>query len=543
MTKENKKIIELVKFLAQQKIKSREDFLKLKQKKCHEFGISQPDNVLILETYRKLFKSPCLPVGRKKNQFLEKLIKRPVRTLSGVAVVSVLTKFFPCPGKCLFCPSEKSLPKSYLSGEPAVERAKRLKFNPYLQVKKRIETLEKIGHPTDKIELIVIGGSWSALPENYQYWFIKECFRGANDTRLNFAKQNLGGKKKLAQQQRKNEKTKHRIVGITLETRPDLITPAEIFKMRELGATRVEIGVQILDDRILKLNKRGHGLKEIEKATSLLKEAGFKVCYHLMFGLPFSSFKKDLSIFKKVFADKKFRPDMLKLYPCVVAPGSKILKLWQEKKYYPYSDQTLISLLTKVKLMVPPYVRINRVIRDIPSTKILAGSKVSNLREKVLEEMKKNGLACQCIRCREIKDAAQNQKNLKLLKLEYEASEGKEIFLSYESQKKNKPACLTGRLASFLRLRLQKIYPLFFPELKNAALIREVHTYGALVPIGQHKKAIQHQGLGKKLIKKAEKIAKEQDFKKIAVIAGVGTREYYRKLGFKLKNTYLIKSL
>ena len=557
MSKENKKVTQLVLSLASFQIKTSEDFLKLKQKTANFLAIPLPNNVLILQTYYNLLKKKKV----KKNQFFEEQLKRkPVRSLSGVTVVSVLIKSSTlhrnssapsaCPGDCLFCPTEKNLPKSYLSGEPAVERAKQLKFNPYLQVKKRIETLGKLGHPTDKIELIIIGGSWSALPKKYQIWFIKECFRGANDRKLTTNNQQLTTKldkleQELKLEQRRNEKTKHRIIGITLETRPDLITPEEILMMRKLGCTRVEIGVQILDDKILKLNNRGHGLKEIIKATQLLKQAGLKICYHLMFGLPFSSPRKDLSCFKKIFDIQDFRPDMLKLYPCVITRGSEIFKLWQEKKYTPYQDKNLINLLVKIKSMIPPYVRVNRVFRDIPSTKILAGSKISNLRELIASTMKENNLQCRCIRCREIKNET-DLLSLKLVKREYQASQGKEIFLSFENQKKDK-------LAAFLRLRLSNNFPKYFPELKNAALIREVHTYGPTAPIGQHPKTTQHQGLGKKLIKEAEKIVslrqisrsetKKSGFKKIAVIAGVGTREYYRKLGYQLENTYMIKLL
>ena len=551
----SEKIIKLVKFLASFQIKNSEDFLKLKQKIVNQLAIPLPSNVLILQIYYNLLKKKKV----KKNQFFEKqLKKKPVRSLSGVVVISVLTKSSTlrrdssgsstCPGDCLFCPTEKNLPKSYLSGEPAVERAKQLKFNPYLQVKRRIETLEKLGHPTDKIELIIIGGSWSALPKKYQIWFIKECFRGANDKKLTTNNQQLTTKiekleQELKKEQKKNEKAKHRIIGITLETRPDLITPEEILMMRKLGCTRVEIGVQILDDKILKLNNRGHGIKEIIRATQLLKQTGLKVCYHLMFGLPFSSASKDVSCFKKIFDNQNFRPDMLKLYPCVITAGSKLFKLWQRKKYVPLKDRTLINLLVKIKSLIPPYVRVNRVVRDIPSTLIVAGSKISNLRELIALTMKKNNLKCRCIRCREVKES-NDFKNFKLVKRNYQASQGKEIFLSFENQKKNK-------LVAFLRLRLQNNFSKYFPELKNAALIREVHTYGIMVPIGEvlssskgkHTKAAQHQGFGKKLIKEAEKIAKKSGFKKIAVIAGVGAREYYKKLGYQLENTYLIKKL
>jgi elongator complex protein 3 len=476
-------------------------------------------------------------------QKLEKNKKRPVRSLSGVAVVSVLTKPYPCPGHCLYCPTENGIPKSYLSGEPAVERATKLKYDPFLQVKKRIEVLQKNGHPTDKIELIIIGASWTAYPKNYQNWFITRCFQAANSKNGKKQKNN-----NLKVAQKKNEKAKNRIIGISVETRPDLITPEEIKRMRELGITRIELGIQCLDNKILAKNKRGHQIKEIIKTTKLLKDAGFKICYHWMPNLIGSNPKKDLEMFKKLFTDQDFRPDYLKIYPCIVTRGSKLYKLWRQKKYKPYSEKTLINLLIKMKKIVPPYVRIIRVFRDIPSPKILGGTKISNLREIVQKEMKKRGLKCQCIRCREIKNQISNVlkqgKNPKLIKREYEASGGREIFLSFEDKKIDK-------ILAFLRLRLPPLnyksntsikIADYLPVLKGAAIIRELHTYGPLVEIGKRKEsASQHKNLGKKLVKEAEKIAKKAGYKKIAVISGIGARPYWRKLGYRLKETYMVK--
>ncbi len=519
---EKQKIKFLVKKLAQKRIYSSENFLKLKQKLAAQLFIPLPGNVDLLNIYKKMRKTKKIKI----HPYFEKhLRKRPVRSLSGVAVVAVLTKPWPCPGQCLYCPIEKGIPKSYLSGEPAVERAKLLKYNPFQQVKKRIAALEKIGHPADKIELIVIGGTWSYLPEQYQTWFIKKCFDGANST----------NSKNLSLAQKKNEKAKHRIVGLTLETRPDYITPAEILRMRRLGCTRVEIGIQIIDNKILEKNKRGHGVKEIIKATTLLKNAGFKICYHIMPGLPGSSPRKDLTLFKKLFSDQNFQPDMLKIYPCVVTKGAPLYKLWKKGKYQPYSDKQLVKLLIKMKSVVPPYVRINRVIRDIPAWQIKGGSKISNLREIVQKEMKRQGLKCCCIRCREIKSASWQIKikSLKLIRRNYQASGGKEVFLSYKNTKQDK-------LAAFLRLRLLP-HPIWGTI--PMSIIREVHTYGQLVSIGKKSKATQHLGLGKKLIRQAENISKNSGYKKIAVISGIGTHEYYRKLGYHLKKTYLVKKL
>ncbi|MBU4369449.1 tRNA uridine(34) 5-carboxymethylaminomethyl modification radical SAM/GNAT enzyme Elp3 [Patescibacteria group bacterium] len=590
MTLLEKQLNTLVKKLVQKRISSLPQFSKLKHQLAGQLKIPPVRNFDILKTYQKLKKKKQV----KTNIFLQKqLKKRPIRSLSGVAVVAVLTKPWPCPGKCLYCPLEKGVPKSYLSGEPAVERAKILKYDPYQQVKKRIEVLKNNNHPVDKIELIVIGGTWSYLPKKYQTWFIKRCFDGANPPK--FSKKTWAGKT-LAEAQKRNEKAKHRIIGITLETRPDYITPKEIIRMRKLGCTRVEIGVQIIDDKVLKINNRGHGVKEIIYATKLLKNAGLKICYHIMPGLLGSNPQKDLKMFKKLFANPDFQPDMLKIYPCVVTKGSQLYGLYKSKKYKPYTDKQLMNLLIKMKSIVPEYVRINRLIRDIPAWQIQGGSKISNLREYVQKQMnpvrnftnksmkKKNVMAlqkkrisngvkeqkkiCSCIRCREIKNESINIKNLKLKKQKYIASQGQEIFLSFEDVKQNK-------LAAFLRLRLPQINNQTLPGLENAAIIRELHTYGQLVEIhpvksrkagsptakfnrvektskkaAQPRKVLinqdnvaQHLGLGKKLMAEAEKIAKEQGYKKIAVISGVGVRDYYRHLGYRLQNTYLVKSL
>ena len=524
-----KNLIAFVCALANKKIATSEQFLDFEKKLISQFKIQPPSNTDILEIYRRHKKQI------KRNPYFDKkLNKRPVRSLSGVAVVSVLTKPYPCPGRCLYCPSEKGIPKSYLSGEPAVERAKSLRYNPYWQVKRRIEVLAKNGHPTDKIELIVIGGTWSYLPKKYQNWFIKRCFDGANNRSA----------KTLEQAQATNEKAKRRLVGITLETRPDYITPQEIRQMRHLGCTRVELGVQTIDEKILSLNKRGHEVKQIIDATRLLKNAGFKVCYHLMPGLMGSNPKKDLEVFQKIFSQPIYRPDMIKVYPCVVTMGSRLYRLWQQKKYKPYSDKKLINLLVKIKSIIPPHVRVIRMIRDIPSQKIKGGSKISNLREVVHQEMKKRKLKCRCIRCREIKNITSPIKNLKLITRHLPASGGQEFFLSFEDTRQDK-------LVAFLRLRLPQdnldrttpdLYKLM-PVLQDAAIVREIHTYGALVPIGQKKKASQHLGLGKRLIYQAELIARNKGYKKIAVISGVGVRNYYRPLGYQLKDTYMIKKL
>lgn len=471
------------------------------------------------------------------------LIKRKIRTLSGVAPIAVLTKPFPCPGKCAYCPTEKEMPKSYLSNEPAVMRAVLTKFDPFTQVQVRIKALENNGHSTDKLELIIMGGTWSCLPEKYQTWFIKRCFDAANEVNSKHKTQNPkqiqnSKLKTLKSAQKINETAKHRIIGITLETRPDYIDEKEIKRWRELGATKVELGVQIINDKVLKTNKRGHGVEAIIHATKLFKQAGFKVAYHIMPNLPGSTTVKDLANYKKLFSNQDFQPDFVKIYPTVVTKGSTLYKWWRAGKYKPYSAKKLLDLLFKMKLATPEYVRIIRLIRDIPEESIVAGNKISNLRQALQERLKKENKFCQCIRCREAKGDISGISKAKLFIGTYKASDANEYFLQFASPDRR-------TLFAFLRLRLpNKNEQNFLTEIKNCAMIREVHTYGKALPLKKSKnKAIQHLGFGAKLIKEAEKIAKQNGFDKMAVISGIGVREYYKKFGYKLSGTYMTKNI
>lgn len=491
------------------------------------FKIPPVPKINLLKAYHKLVKNKTI----KPNPQLEKLLKkREIRTLSGVAPIAVLTKPYKCPGQCVFCPSESEMPKSYLSNEPAVMRAILNNFDPYKQVKMRLTALEKTGHLTDKCELIVMGGTWTYLPKQYQTWFIKRCFDAFNQKTA----------QNLTQAQKWNEKAKFRVVGLTLETRPDYINIAEIKRMRELGCTRVEIGVQSLDDKILKKTRRGHTVDQTIKATKLLKDAGFKISYHMMPNLPGSTPAKDLKIFKDLFSNPDYQPDMIKIYPCVVTENSKLFKWYKTGKYKPYTDQQMMDLMIKIKNIIPPYVRITRLIRDIPSESILAGNKISNLRQLIHEKMQARGEFCQCIRCREARNKEFQISNIKFQVKKYQASDGTEYFLSYESKDKK-------TLFAFLRLRISNnpnselIKEL--PDLDNAGIIRELHTYGTLIPLLGKLKDVQHAGLGKKLIKQAEKIAQQNKINKIAVISGIGVRQYYQKLGYELENTYMVKNL
>ncbi|MDD3292535.1 MAG: tRNA uridine(34) 5-carboxymethylaminomethyl modification radical SAM/GNAT enzyme Elp3 [Candidatus Pacebacteria bacterium] len=495
-------------------------------------GGSYPTNIDLLKAYHTLVKKKSI----KENKNIENLLKtRPVRSLSGVINVSVLTKPYECPGKCIFCPKEINIPKSYLSGEPAVERAKRLNFDPYIQVKKRIEVLEMSGHASQKIDLRLIGGTWSYYDTKYKIWFVKKCFDACNNSR-NKNDDDLSIKElwqELEKAQKKNEKSKHRIVGMSFETRPDFIDIKEILEMKKLGATKIELGVQTIYDDILKLNKRGHYIKETINSTELLKNAGFKVAYQLMLNLPGSTPQKDIKMFKEVFKNENFKPDYLKIYPCALVKEAPIYKLYLQKKYKPYSKKILIKTIKEIKKIIPRYVRIERIIRDIPANLIVeGGAKMSNLRQIIEKDMAQENWQCQCIRCREIKDLKQNKK-LYLFRENYKASKGNEIFLSFEDKERK-------NIYSLLRLRINSKNVI--PVLKNSTVVRELHTYGQAVLLKDS--SVQHKGLGKKLLKEAEKITKEEyNINKISVISGVGVRKYYKKLGYKLKEGYMIKNL
>lgn len=510
---------EYIRDLIKVKPKSLEDLAKIKRQLAKKYKVGIISNITILKAYRQL-------ASQTDKKLVRLLRKREIRTLSGVAIVAVLTKPYPCPGRCAYCPSETDMPKSYLSNEPAVMRAILCQFDPYKQVKTRLEALEMEGHPSDKIELIVMGGTWSFLPKKYQAWFIKRCFEACNRRRsLN-----------LQKVQKLNETAKHRIIGLTLETRPDYINAEEIQWMRQLGCTRVELGVQAIDDKILALNHRGHGVLEIVRATKMLKEAGFKIVYHMMPNLPGSNPNKDVAIFKQLFSDQRFQPDMLKIYPTVLTKGTLLAKWYKQGKWKPYSSHTLERVLLDIKKIVPKYVRITRLIRDIPSESIIAGNKVSNLRQLLHEKMKKAGLKCQCIRCRESRKEPIDAKKTKYYLYKYPASGGMEYFLTFEDKKKD-------LLYAFLRLRVPSKED-GLSVLQGASIIRELHTYGELVPIAKReKRASQHFGLGRQLIKKAEDLSKKLGYEEIAVISGIGVRDYYRRLGYELSETYMVKSL
>ena len=516
----------MAKKLIEKNPQTREELESFKRAVAKSDKIAYPRNVDLLNALKKY--------SARGNKNLKALLRvRPIRSLSGIVNVSVLTKPYPCPGTCLYCPQEPGFPKSYLSGEPAAQRAWKLKFDPFQQVARRLETLAEEGHSVDKVELRVIGGTWSYYPAAYQKKFVTACFFACN----NYAAPTKRKIKDLETEQKINETAKCRIIGLSVETRPDFIDAKEIIKLRKLGVTKVELGIQSIYDDVLEKNRRGHKVSETIRATKLLKDAGFKVSYQVMLNLYGSSTDKDVKMMEEIFSNPDFQPDLLKIYPCAILPEAPLYHIYKEGKFKPYSDKRLVEVIKTIKKKIPPYVRIERIIRDIPSPRITTGTKtISNLRQIIEADMKREGWQCQCIRCREVKESYIKNEKVFLITREYPASDGKEIFLSFENINKTK-------IFSLLRLRLTSGAKPVFPVLDGAALIREIHTYGLQVPVAEKGAAAQHKGLGKQLIKEAEKIAEESGYKKIVAISGIGARDYWRKSGYKLSDSYMVKLL
>ena len=446
--------------------------------------------------------------------------------------LAVMTRPAKCPGQCLYCPTYQDSPQSYTPESPAVIRARACDYDAGRQVALRLRTFTEMGHPTDKIELIIMGGTFLAQPVEYQYQFIKDCYDGLNVTTS----------ATLEEAKKNNETALRRCTGLCIETRPDWCGPAEIKRMLEFGATRVELGVQTLSDDIYRLVRRGHGVKEVIEATARLREHGFKVYYHWMPGLPGATPELDLEMSRQLFTDDRFKPDGLKLYPTMVVAGTELEKWYQEGRYRPYDDETMINLIIGIKSMVPKYVRISRVLRDIPSKFITAGLKES-LRNSVRERMRQDAIECRCIRCREYGHRAQAGREIgepRLVRMDYNAASGKEVFLSFEDENET--------LFGLLRLRVQ---PRPVPILEqvtpgNHAVIRELHVFGPEVPLsGKQKEAAQHKGLGRALLREAERIAGDE-FKagRMVVLSGTGAREYYRiESGYRSEGDYMVKEL
>lgn len=503
-------------------IVSKEDIHEFKKRLGKKYHLSRiPTNAEILSY-----------IGRQDTKVIKILRKKPVRTISGVAVVAVMSSPYPCPhGRCLPCPGGPPFSsQSYTGKEPAAMRAIMYDYDPFMQTKKRIEQLKAIGHSVEKIEMIIMGGTFTSRDFWYQDWFVKRCYDALNGRES----------KTLQGSVRRNERAKYRCIGLTIETRPDWCRLSHVDRILSFGATRVELGVQILDDRVLYGIQRGHTVSDIADATRVCKDAGLKVCYHIMPGLPHSTIKNDIESFKKIFRDERFKPDMIKIYPTLVVKPSLLHEEWKKGKYAPLSTEEAVDLVAEMKKYVPEWVRIQRIERDIPAPLIEEGIRKSNLRQLVLKKMKENGWRCRCIRCREVGHRTYKDKifpeKVEMKKREYKASNGKEIFLSIEDK-------ANDILIAYCRLR----FP-FAPHRaeigERDAIIRELRVSGSSLPLKRRPdEEWQHRGYGKKLINEAEKISKSRGCDKLLVLSGVGVKEYYRSLGYKKDGVYMSKRL
>lgn len=552
----------------------------------------------LIHAYRRLAGTNGLPPFDP--EVLARLRMKPIRTMSGVTPVTVLTKPYPCPGECIFCPNDVRMPKSYLAREPGAQRAEQNHFDPYLQVYSRLMTLYETGHPLDKIELIVLGGTWSFYPETYQVWFVKRMFdalhdfgagidrtdevrallreasqlqpeqptavtlsgvsldRTYNQVVQQIYRQEMRRSRELAQAvargerprtvvdefatwdelvavQRQNETAPCRCVGLVIETRPDQLSVEEVIRIRRLGATKVQIGVQSLDDEVLRKNRRGHTVAMTRQAFRLLRLAGFKIHAHWMPNLYGSTPEADIADYERLFSDPDIRPDELKIYPCSLIESAELMQVYQRGEWQPYPPDILLEVLVTCFLRTPEYCRLTRVVRDIPSTDIVAGDMKPNFRQLVEETLRQRGLSSPDIRGREIRGRAVSPEALHLDEWWYETGVSQEVFLQYITDDR--------RIAAFLRLSLPNTAPIL-PELQGAAMIREVHVYGQAVAIGETAQGkAQHSGLGTRLIERAAEIAREKGFARLAVISAVGTRAYYRARDFVDGDLYQFRAL
>ena len=583
---------------------------------------TMPNNPELLALYYELIEEKVLnqsgSVIQKSESVIQILKRLKVRSNSGVAVISLLTKPYTCPGRCIYCPTEKNMPKSYLSREPAAARALLNRFDPYKQISMRLRALTMNGHPVDKIEMIMIGGTWNFYPKEYQEWFTKESFRACNNWKSveegrEFLEANHT--KSLEELQIINESAHARIIGLSIETRPDYITESELKWLRILGVTKVELGVQHLDQGVLDFNKREMTAKSIAEGSEMLRDYGFKVVYHMMPNLPTSNPEMDVEAFRQLYNGLDHHPDMMKIYPCMVLRGSLLYKMVTQNKieYKAYDDTILTHVLADCEKYVPNYTRLIRVIRDIPADYIIIGSKKSNLREDVDKYQQARGVPQVDIRAREIRDRDVDPKDFNMTETWYETRHGYECFLQFENEK---DARGQNKLAGFLRLRLPKfaeiekdadnkimqierekedkenenkisdineaknaeilnnkksqnwglekwyketeefakLYPNKISELlASSALVRELHVYGTMRRVGEEGNQSQHTGMGKALLKRAEEIAGGDNkyfknnliskYNKLAIISGIGVRDYYRKRGYHLEETYMIKEI
>ena len=509
--------------------------------------------------------------GLSDIEFVSRVRRRPVRSQSGVTPLTVLTKPFPCPGKCIYCPNDLRMPKSYLSDEPGAQRAANNRFDPYLQTWNRLAAFRATGHSTDKIELIVLGGTWSFYPETYQIWFAKRCLDAMNDFGLeidgreqaevhaaNFdgfddaahsglrsgpiynkvvgsflREQGREGEvevesadwEALRESQQRNEDTVCRNVGFSIETRPDYVTEAEVLRIRRLGCTKVQLGIQSLSDSVLDLIKRGHSVEDTRRAIGLLRRAGFKIHAHWMPNLLGSTPEADCEDYRRLFDDPDFRPDELKIYPCSLIETAELMSSYRDGSWRPYEHDELLDVLTRSLASTPRYCRLTRVIRDISSDDIVVGNKLTNFRELAEKALAAEGKQSQEIRTREIRGQSFDPETLEMRATDYASGTGAEVFFEFVTPE--------DRIIGFLRLALPESAS-FCREIESSALIREVHVYGGALDLGtRNRDQPQHRGFGARLIREASNRAQAHGYSDLAVISAVGTRGYYRRLGFK----------
>ncbi|MEE2672784.1 MAG: tRNA uridine(34) 5-carboxymethylaminomethyl modification radical SAM/GNAT enzyme Elp3 [Myxococcota bacterium] len=532
----------------------------------------------IIAGYRAFFDEEAL--GVSEEAFLASVQRRPVRTQSGVTPLTLLTKPFPCPGKCVFCPNDVRMPKSYLADEPGAQRASANRFDPYLQCWNRLAAYRAIGHPTDKVEIIVLGGTWSFYPEDYQVWFATRCFEALNDfgagvdarSRIQpsapsfealparvdgrehasnpynrivqgYLQEQQGGElvpsseragwDRLEAAQSANESAGCRSVGFVVETRPDHVSEEEVLRIRRLGATKVQIGIQSLDDDVLAANRRGHNVEAPRQAVRRLRRAGFKIHAHWMPNLLGATPESDVADFARLFADPAIRPDELKVYPCSLVESAELMHHHARGEWRPYEHGELLDVLARALASVPSYCRVTRVIRDISSDDIVTGNKLTNFRQLAEQEVANRGAVCRDIRAREIRGDDFEVERLALRVTAYDADVSEEHFLEFVTPE--------DRIVGFLRLSLPREKS-FVAELGESAVIREVHVYGASLGLGgRADDRAQHRGLGRRLVEEAARCAGQAGYDQLAVISAIGTRDWYRGLGFESAGLYQVR--
>lgn len=509
---------------------TRDDITREKMRVAAKYKLGKmPSNSELIRYLTTIEAKKLLPILKRK----------ATRTLSGVTVVAVMTKPYPCPQPepCAYCPGgpAQGVPQSYTGHEPASMRGVQHSFDPCAQVKSRIEQLTAIGHEVDKVELIVMGGTFPAVPIDYQEWFIRQCLDAITDE----------SSRSLAEAKTNAEKSRVRNVGITIETRPDWAKQEHVDHMLLMGTTRIEIGVQNPKDAIYRRVGRTHTVRDVVEATRVAKDSGLKLAYHLMPGMPGSNPKEDVRTFTRIFRDERFRPDMIKIYPCLVVKDTKACDWYERGEFSPYSTKEAVEVIAEVKKSLPPWVRVMRVQRDIPAQLIMAGVKKSNLRQLVQQKLHGEGDRCRCIRCREVGHRIQadevklDLQKVQILNTRYEASEGTELFISAEDVENDV-------LIAYLRLRIPSENAQR-PEIQeeSSSVIRELHVYGPLVPVGVHTpRAWQHHGFGGALLKEAERISSEElGLEKVLVTSALGTKQYYKRFGYGYDGVYMSKNL